>query len=182
MSRILSSGIGWPSIFSARLWPSRSSMAMKLRPVALLDGVDGADVRMVQRRGGTRLLLEALERVGVAFSFSRQELQRNVASELAVLRLVHHAHAARAQAAHEWCTAKGCFQPQCPMAVSGFQLLCGVKGVTGNRQAISKAPSAFVDPELKRRTCSHPECDNAYHGESAFACRYTSAAAKTVLQ
>src|SRR5271157_3752165 len=43
--------------------------------VAFLDSIDGADVGMVQGRGGARLLLEALQGVGVLLEIPGQELQ-----------------------------------------------------------------------------------------------------------
>ena len=46
--------------------------------VGVVDLVDRADVRVVQRRGGARLALEALECEMVARELRRQELQRNV--------------------------------------------------------------------------------------------------------
>ena len=49
---------------------------------------------MVERRGGARFTLKALNRLGVAGETFRQEFQRHETAELGVLRLVNHAHAA----------------------------------------------------------------------------------------
>lgn len=53
--------------------------------IGVIDLVDGADVRVVQRRGGARLALEALEREVVARELRRQELERDVAPQLRVV-------------------------------------------------------------------------------------------------
>ena len=66
-------------------------------PIALLDGVDGADVGMVQPGGGARLLLEPLQSVCVPLEVAGQEFQRHVAAQPAVLGFVHYSHAAGAQ-------------------------------------------------------------------------------------
>jgi hypothetical protein len=63
----------------------------------LVNIVDGADVRMVQRGSGARLALEALHRLPVLRVFLRQEFQRHVAAELGVLGFVHHTHATAAE-------------------------------------------------------------------------------------
>ena len=64
--------------------------------VGVVDLVDRADVRVVQRRGGARLALEALEREMVARELRRQKLQRNVAAESGVVGAIHHTHPTRA--------------------------------------------------------------------------------------
>ena len=69
-----------------KCWPSCSSIV-----------VDRADVGVVQRGGRARLALEALERLRVAAELLGQELQRDAAAELRVLRLVDDAHAAAAE-------------------------------------------------------------------------------------
>ncbi len=63
------------------------------------DFIDGADVGMVERRGGARLALEARQRLLVAGDIFGQELERHHAAELGVLGLVDHAHAPAAQLA-----------------------------------------------------------------------------------
>ncbi len=70
-------------------------------PLVLLDGVNRADSGMVQRRGGTRLALEALERRSVLSKLGGQELQRDAAAEARVLRFVHDAHPAASETAHD---------------------------------------------------------------------------------
>ena len=70
-------------------------------PLVLLDREDRADAGMVQRRGGARLALEALERRSVLGELGGQELQRDAAAEARVLRLVDDAHPAASEAAHD---------------------------------------------------------------------------------
>ena len=55
----------------------------------LVDRVHGADAGVVEGRGRPRLALEARERVRVLGQLRRQELERDVATELRVLGLVH---------------------------------------------------------------------------------------------
>jgi hypothetical protein len=59
------------------------------------DVVDGHDVRMIESRGGARLLLEAPERLG-AGDVRRQDFQRDVAVELRITGAVNLSHSAGA--------------------------------------------------------------------------------------
>ena len=60
----------------------------------LVNVVNRADARMIQRRGCLRLALESFERRLVGRRVLREEFQRNLASELGVLRAVDHSHPA----------------------------------------------------------------------------------------
>ena len=63
----------------------------------LADVVEGADVGVVQRRGGARLALEAFRGQRVGGGRLGQELYRDMAAEPEVLGAVHDAHAAGTQ-------------------------------------------------------------------------------------
>ena len=63
----------------------------------LFDVVDGADVRIVERRGSLRLVNEALPGVFITRQAGGQELQRDEALEANVLRLVDDPHRAAAE-------------------------------------------------------------------------------------
>ena len=67
------------------------------RAVVHADVVHREDVRMVQRRGGSRFLLEALQPVGIGARRSRENLDRDVAPEARVARAIDLAHPARAE-------------------------------------------------------------------------------------
>ena len=54
-------------------------------------------LRMVQRGEHPRLALEAREPIRIARQRARQDLDRDVAPELRVVRAVHLTHAARAE-------------------------------------------------------------------------------------
>ncbi len=54
----------------------------------LVDVVDGADVRVVERGRGARLAAEAFDRQRVAHELWRQQLEGHVAAETQVLSLV----------------------------------------------------------------------------------------------
>ena len=64
--------------------------------LVLLDGVHGADARVVQGRGRAGLALEPLEDRGIALHLLRQDLHGHVPAQPGVLRLVDDAHAAGA--------------------------------------------------------------------------------------
>ena len=69
--------------------------------VDLVDFVDSANVRVVQRRRGFGLALEAAESLCVMGEFVGKELQGDVATELQVFRLIHHTHAPAADPAED---------------------------------------------------------------------------------
>ena len=62
------------SVCGPRLCPSSNSMAMKDWPASLLHRVDGADVGMVQRRGGAGFEHEAIERGRIMSEAGRAEI------------------------------------------------------------------------------------------------------------
>ena len=67
-------------------------------PAAVVaDFVDGADVRVVQRRGGARFALESRQRLRVARPLVGQELQGHRPVQARVLGPVDDAHAATAE-------------------------------------------------------------------------------------
>ena len=63
----------------------------------LADFVDGADVGMIESRGGACLAAEALQRLRVARHFVGQEFEGDEAAEVGVFGLVDDAHAAAAE-------------------------------------------------------------------------------------
>ena len=58
----------------------------------LADFVDGADVRMIQRRGGPRLAAKALEGLRILGGIVGEKFQRNEAAELRVFRFIDDPH------------------------------------------------------------------------------------------
>ena len=69
--------------------------------IGLVDFVDGADVRMVQRRRGFGFPLETAEGLCVVGEFVGKELQSDVATELEVFRLINHTHPPAADPAQD---------------------------------------------------------------------------------
>ena len=65
--------------------------------VRLLDAVDRTDVRMIEGREQARFTLEPGEAVRIGSERTRQDLDRDVASQLRVARTVHFAHPACAE-------------------------------------------------------------------------------------
>ena len=65
--------------------------------VGFLQSVDRADVGVVERRQQARLAREARSTLGVGREMRRQDLYRDVASELVVARAIDLAHAAGAE-------------------------------------------------------------------------------------
>ena len=70
-------------------------------PIGLVDFVDRADVRMVQRGRSFGLPLESAKGLGIVGEFVGKELQGDVAAELEVFGLVHNAHAPAADLAED---------------------------------------------------------------------------------
>ena len=66
----------------------------EVSPVRLVDAVDRADVRMVQRGEDLRFAAEARETIGIVDETVRKDLQRDVATEFGVARAIHVPHAA----------------------------------------------------------------------------------------
>ena len=59
--------------------------------------VNRADIGMIEGRGGARLAAEAFEELAVLGEFFGQKLVRYAATEVSVLTLVDHTHAAVTQ-------------------------------------------------------------------------------------
>ena len=77
--------------------PARDELHRDVRRgLGMADLIDRDDVWMVQRRGGPRFLLEAIEPAGVRRYFGGQHLEREFAAELRVARPIDLAHAAGA--------------------------------------------------------------------------------------
>ena len=66
-------------------------------PVRLLDRVERDDVRVVERRDGLGLALEARQAVGMGGHVLGQHLDRDLAAEPRVARAIDLAHPARAE-------------------------------------------------------------------------------------
>ena len=67
----------------------------------LADVVDGADVGVIERRGGLRLPPEALERLGVEGPIVAEELEGDLPLQPDIFGLVDHPHATAAQRAED---------------------------------------------------------------------------------
>ena len=65
----------------------------ELLSVTFADVVNGADVRMIQRRSGTCLTAEALQKLRVAGVRGRQELHRNLAAQPRILGIENNSRA-----------------------------------------------------------------------------------------
>src|SRR5437867_9863904 len=63
--------------------------------VVLADIVNGADVRVIQRRGGAGLTLESLQRLALWRILIGQKLQGDVAAKASVFGFVDDTHTAR---------------------------------------------------------------------------------------
>jgi hypothetical protein len=73
----------------------------EVRAFVLVDVVDRADVRMVERRSRARLALESLECRRIAGHVLRKELERDGPAQTRVFSLVDHTHAAAAEFGHD---------------------------------------------------------------------------------
>ena len=75
-------------------------------PTGFFDAVNVRDVRMIQRREDLRFTLKTRHAIGVGGEELRQDFQRDVATELRVLRTIYLAHAARAEQTQDFIRAK----------------------------------------------------------------------------
>ena len=67
----------------------------------IADLVNGANVGMVQGRSGARLATETFQGLRILRDLVRQELERDEATQVRILGLVHHAHTAAAELADD---------------------------------------------------------------------------------
>ena len=65
--------------------------------LSLLDAVDRTNIRVIERRRGTRLALKTLQQIVIVRHRGREKFQRDVTTEIGVLGLVNDAHAALAE-------------------------------------------------------------------------------------
>ena len=66
------------------------------------DVVHGDDVRVIERRGRARLLLEAGAPLGVLGKSRREDLDRHLAAETGIARLVDFSHASGAERSNDF--------------------------------------------------------------------------------
>ena len=77
-------------------------------PIMLADLMNGADVGVVQRRGGARLAAKAFQRLRILRSIVGKKLQSDETAEQRVFRLVHHSHSAAAKEFGDPVMGDGC--------------------------------------------------------------------------
>ena len=75
--------------------------------VEVAEVVDDEDVRMIERRGGSRLGVEPAQTIGVGGDLRRQQLQRDRTIELRIVRAIDLAHAAGADPRDDAIAADG---------------------------------------------------------------------------
>ena len=110
-------GTGSPEATSSRRVFPLDELHRDVRDsVRLADVVDGQDVRMVERRGRARLLLEALTAAGVGGQGLGQHLDRDLAPEPRVPRPIHLAHAAGAERREDLVRIRASFQQRAAFA------------------------------------------------------------------
>src|SRR5438552_3841031 len=78
----------------------------ELLAVSFVQTVNGADVRMVQGSEDLGFAAESCETLGVVCERLGENLQRDVAPELRVMRAIHLAHAARAKERDDFVSAE----------------------------------------------------------------------------
>src|SRR5581483_8365304 len=65
--------------------------------LVLADFVDGADVRVIERRCGARFPQKTFKRLGIVDKFVRQEFQGDAAAQLEIFRFIDDSHAAASE-------------------------------------------------------------------------------------
>jgi hypothetical protein len=119
--------------------------------VLLVDVVDRADARVVERRRRARLPAQPLERHRVGAQLGRQELQGDLATEPLVLGPIHHAHAARAQPRQDAVMRNGLsLHRRLPLGEPGT---VGI-GTGGQRASATVRPAAPQPERSRRRSAS----------------------------
>jgi hypothetical protein len=76
-------------------------------PVLFANFVNGADIRMVQRRGRSRFSPKSLQRLCVFSQFIGKKFQRNVTPEICVFRFVNDTHSPAAKAFDDFVMREG---------------------------------------------------------------------------
>ena len=82
----------------------------------LFEAVDRGDVGMIQRRQHFRFALKTREPLGIMRDRFRQNFDGHVAPELGVMRLIHLAHAARANLRADFVETEFCARGDRQMA------------------------------------------------------------------
>jgi hypothetical protein len=81
----------------------------EVRPAVLLaDVIQGADIRVVQRRNGARFPLEPRDAVPIALRRGRQHLDGDAAAETSVRGAINLAHAARPDGGEDFIRTESC--------------------------------------------------------------------------
>ena len=130
--------------------------------VLLTDVVDGADMRVVQNRGGPRLALEALQGLPILDQALGKELERHRAAEAGVFRLVHHAHAASAETVRDAIVGDGFADQERaaghqPPATGRARLVYCCTASTAGLRAVDSIPRRRAAPVTPhRRPASRP--------------------------
>src|SRR6185503_17521629 len=115
-----------------------------------LDAVDLRDVRMIQRRQQPRLALEPRKAIRIGRETGRQDLDRDVASQLRVARAIHFAHAAHAEQPDDFVDAdpRLRYQRNGGYSTRGPNLECGIWNV----ECVARIPNSDAASELDART------------------------------
>ena len=88
-------------------------MTGRLRTWSVLKAVDRADVLMIERREDLGFAAEARDALRVSGEQGRQDLDRDLAFELRVLRAIDLAHAARAERGDDFVGTEACAGSEC---------------------------------------------------------------------
>ena len=96
--------------------------------------MNGADIRMIERRGRVGFPLKTLDCDGIGGHVRRQELQRHMAMQLQIFGFIHHTHPAAAQLALHAVVRDG---------AANHDSLCRrmLSGVGESKQALQAAPA-----------------------------------------
>src|SRR5262249_44378457 len=126
----------------------------ELLAIVLADVVDGADVRMIQRRGNPRFTVEPVERLRVRGELGRQKLDRDLPAEPHVFRAINDAHSAAAEALENAVVSDRGPDHDAPGLYGSTIAPCRIQSFSSRRCAKSCAISEFAS--CARRTTSTP--------------------------
>ena len=112
----------------------------------VVDVVDGADAGMVQLGSGACFAHEAVERLAVVHHLRRNELERDVAGQARVFRLIHHAHAATTELSHDLIVGdRLADHSEGLSAIGGYVRPLAKSGQPASGTCLLKPPPRFAD-------------------------------------
>src|ERR1700693_3926947 len=117
--------------------------------IVLADFVDGANVGMIQRRGGARFARDSCERLPVFNQLFGKKLEREESAQRGVFSLVHHTHAPTTQLLKNPVAGNDLANHEAASLLT--EILCGLKKAVN--QTTRPNPALYSDTSLDGSQC-----------------------------